>query len=251
MKEKKKQEVINGDHSKMGNEIAQIKASQEKLDNDMRQMMAAFNELMEANVMLAEENKFLKAEIVTLKTELIQNKQELSSLRYDFEELNQYSRKQNIIIEGLPMQKNEDAGKLTTQVIGKLGIQINEANTEACHRLPRSKTKTHPHRLMVVKFHDCKMAAACITKSCSIKHTLSSLGIDSQSNSPVFIREHLTPYTKNLLFQAQKLVIDGMVRFAWCRGGVVFIRRSEGDRSIKVRDFGQLEKLRNGNGPQH
>ncbi len=147
------------------------------------------------------------------------------------------------------MQKNEDASKLTIQVIGKLGIQINEANIEACHRLPPSKT--HPHRLMVVKLHDRKMAAACITKSRSIKPTLPSLGIDSQSNSPVFIREHLTPYTKNLLFQARKLVIDGMVRFAWCRGGVVFIRRFEGDRSIKVRDFGQLEKIRNGNGPQH
>ncbi len=43
-KEKKKQEVINKEQSKMGTEIAQIKASQEKVNNDERQMMAAFNE---------------------------------------------------------------------------------------------------------------------------------------------------------------------------------------------------------------
>ncbi len=63
------------------------------------------------------------------------------------------------------MQKNEDASKLTTHIIGKW----------TSRSMKSTSSKAHPHCLMVVIFHDCKTTAAFITKYRSIKPALSSL----------------------------------------------------------------------------
>lgn len=72
----------------------------------------------------------------------------------DFEESNQYSRKQNIIVEYLPTLPNKVSTNLAIQVLNKIA-QYLLGDTEASHKLPPSRPK-------MVKMFDWKAAKANI-----------------------------------------------------------------------------------------
>lgn len=258
---------------KLDADLASVRQAQDALSGEVRQMMTSFNKLMEENKLLAEENGKLhqrfdkmeeelnrtKQELSTLKKDHDHTKQELASLRRDqdltkhevvslrndHEESGQYSRKRNVIIEGLPLVQNEDTTKLALQVISGIGISLKKTDIEACHRLPVNKSNPQ-EKPIIVKMFDRKAAEACVFHGRKARPTLASLKLVANSTDPVYFKEHLTPFTKKLLFQARQMVHDQLVQFAWQRSGIVYVRHTKDTSRIRVRNPRHLSQVRAG-----
>ena len=80
------------------------------------------------------ENAVLKVKIEAL---TIQN-QTLNSV---VNELHQYSRKNNVIINGVPVTENEDMRKVANEVASALNVTLQEYDICAVHRLPSRPDK--------------------------------------------------------------------------------------------------------------
>ncbi|KAG8314491.1 hypothetical protein J6590_092103 [Homalodisca vitripennis] len=69
----------------------------------------------------------------------------------------------------------------------------------------------------------------------------------SGKNDPftnVYINEHLTPFNKNLLYNAKKLREHG---WKYTREGKIFVEKNEGDRAIRITSLDQVNGLLNVN----
>ncbi|KAG8300951.1 hypothetical protein J6590_064517 [Homalodisca vitripennis] len=54
------------------------------------------------------------------------------------------------------------------------------------------------------------------------------------SPGPVFVNEHITLHTKDLLWRCKTKVKDGSLAYAWCKDGKVFVLHTEKSRDIRV-----------------
>lgn len=83
------------------------------------------------------------------------------------DDLEQYSRKSNVIISGIKEQKNESVNDLLDTVI-KIGaavsLKITDCDIDVCHRLRNRKNAKNQSRPIIVKFPRRLMKSELVTK---------------------------------------------------------------------------------------
>ena len=228
-----------------------MEAKQDALSGEIKALLLSFKEMMDTNKQLAEDNKVLKQENQSLKEEMAKMRTEVFSLRADFEGLNQYSRKQNLIIRGVPIQPNEDpkdSTNVAVMVISKLGINVSARDIEVSHRMAAPKDSPFP-KPIIARFFDRKLTAHCTNRSREVKPSLLSLGLGGTNKDKVIISEQLTTYTRGLLSEVKKLIDQKEILHAWCREGAVYVRSRTGETGFRVKGFQDLweYKWRRGN----
>ena len=70
-----------------------------------------------------------------------------------------------------------------------------------------------------------------------------SIGM-SADTEPRHVRifDHLTPKKQKLLFEAKKLKECDHYRFCWAKNSVIYLKKDEGSRTIKITDVDCLQK---------
>ena len=167
---------------------------------------------------------------------------EVLSLRADFEGLNQYSRKQNLIIRGVPIQPNEDpkdSTNVAVLVISKLGINISVRDIEVSHRMTAPKDSPFP-KPIIACFFDRKLTAECTNWSRDLKPSLLSLGLGGTNKDKVIIGEQLTTYTRGLLSEAKKLIDQKVILHVWCREGGIYVSSRIGEKGFRIKSYRDL-----------
>ncbi|KAG8319829.1 hypothetical protein J6590_083512, partial [Homalodisca vitripennis] len=109
---------------------------------------------------IKKENAELRAENTKLKSEVIDLKETVRSLE-------QYSRRCNIEISGIPVTPNEDATTIVKDVGAALGLQVEDADIAAAHRIPSFKRDRPPS--LIVQFLKKNVKDTWLTKARSIK----------------------------------------------------------------------------------
>lgn len=89
-------------------------------------------------------------EVHELRNENMYLKNRITELEERVEDGEQYSKKNNVIISGVPVQPNEDASEIVKKIASKCEIQIKEWDIVAAHRLQPRKNGDIP---IIVKFH--------------------------------------------------------------------------------------------------
>lgn len=164
------------------------------------------------------ENNILKTHIIQL-----ENKIELMERR-------QISN--DIIIDGIPENKTEDCTKLVHQICKELNPNINVSMINDCHRIGFNRNNARPRRI-IVKFinHQDKINTL---KARQIKRNFSTKDIGIQPDMPIYIRENLTTKGNKLFKEARDLKKSLHFQFVWTKNGLVFLRKNETDKIIRV-----------------
>ncbi len=84
-----------------------------------------------------EENEALKTEVKELKNKLSQMQDEVDNLE-------KCSRKNNILIQGVPCSEEENVCNIVKSLGTSVGMQIHDYNLCAVHRLPAKNETTPP-----------------------------------------------------------------------------------------------------------
>ena len=170
---------------------------------------------------------------------------ELVELKRRVEDLEAYSRMDNIIVCGLPEAASEIASGVnysadTVPTTGgemsttsellfinfcreKLKIEVNPNDISVAHRLARPRgTVSGPHP-MIIRFSNRKAKFRVLAARRALR------GQPSCKN--IYINEHLTIGVSQLFHKARKLVKDTRIQTAWTTGGKLYIKTLPKDGS--------------------
>jgi len=188
---------------------------------------------------LQEENDKLKQEVTDMKEECRKLNEEMVSLKIEMLDMQQYSRRNNLEIKGVPTSQREDIFFLLESVARALNVPFQRGEVSAAHRVP-ARGQGHPP--IIVAFISRQSTdhwlAAARTKR------LQTTDISPRwQPAPVYINSYLTGHNKRILGRAKAMVKDRSLEAAWNARGKVVVRKAEGEPSQRIFFIEDLEKL--------
>ena len=201
-------------------------ATLEQIGELLRQNLAPINEKL-SNI---EEN---------LSGRMLQVERECQELRMSNEQALQYSMLNNVVISDVPRVQDETLSQTVERISKALKVPVSVNDLDAFHWLPSKIEGGNPSFIM--KFLRRWQKKEFIIAARKLRPTSEIFGGDGRTN--VYVSEHLTPTTRKLLLKAKELKNYGYtgVRTMDCK---VFLRKNvEGSRSIRIQNFGHVDKL--------
>ena len=133
----------------------------------------------------------------------------------------QYNRKPNVIIRGIPQEKSADANhrentrELVLILASRLGINLRDYDMCAAHRLYGRDTDDSADAPIIVRLNSYDKKYELMKEARNTKPTSSELGLGK--NLPIIVDEQLTKKTLALLHAAKCVKNKKLVEAAWCR----------------------------------
>ncbi|XP_077984614.1 uncharacterized protein LOC144439215 [Glandiceps talaboti] len=185
------------------------------------------------------ENKSLKEQLVSINDNLTTTQQELRDLQ-------QYTRRNNLEIHGVPEQPDEDTDSLVVKVANSAGIHISTSDIDISHRLP-SRTHAHPHPRpapIIVKFTRRTIRNNIYSARKHIKNkSTRDMNIDNHTDTRIYINENLSPANKQLFYKANEKKKSLQWKFIWTMNGNILVRKNEESRAIRITSVNDIERL--------
>lgn len=187
-------------------------------------------------------------EIKTLKLMVQEKDKKIHELERRVDDLEQYSRREEVIISGLKTTHRTYArvasGETTTedapqgemqsleqQVVSFLqskDINIKQETISVCHTLP-SRTD---EPTIVIRFTSRKMKVDLLTQARKLKGT------------KVYINEHLTKKNADIAREARFLKKQKLIVATWTRNGNIWIKAGERSQAKIIKDKKELDEFR-------
>ncbi len=204
-----------------------------KLIEDVAYIRKAIDESTTKINQLEQDNKILHEEVEELAMENYMLKNRIADME-------QYSRKNNMIIRGIPKAAGEDLRMIVKKLATKLDMNISDFEIDTLHRLPSKNAIP----AIIVKFtsRDTKNNFIRSAK----KKKLAGCDIGFASVTPIYCDEQITTHTREILQKALEIKRENVVQYVWVRDGNVFVREKEGELAYKITCLEQL----NLNNPQ-
>jgi len=201
----------------------------EDLQNMMTQAIgAAIKPLQDSVTNLQEERTNLRETVEKLSEEIEEKDQQIQKLettvKVGVDDMEQYSRRNNLRIFGVEEQANEDTDKLVIDLADKIGVHLEPYHIDRSHRIGKVGERPRP---IIVKFVRYAERNALLTDKMNLKGTR------------VTIREDLTKLRIDLLKSAASHYTNNAV---WTIDGVILIKVGSG-RPFRVKTDRDLSKL--------
>ena len=186
---------------------------------------------------LTSQNNFMKDKIQSLLSRvsctdaLVDHHSEyISTLESNLARLDQYGRRQNIEIAGIPESiNNNNLEKNVIEILKKIGLPfIQHYDIVGCHRL--GKKDRFGNRNTIVRFVNRKAAFTCLQNR-KLLPRCKDLGFNH-----LFIMENLCPSFKSIFETLNTLKGEGRVKSVWSRNGIVHFKYTENpnERAKKI-----------------
>ena len=156
------------------------------------------------------------------------------NLESKLDQLNQYGRRENLEIAGLPDSISDD--KLLSAVLNifnEIDVVVDECEISACHRLPKKKDSKLPKRTIVrfVNRHTCD----------HLKSKRSKLKEIETPN--IYFNDNLCAAYRTLWWHCRNLQKQKRIHSYWTNNGEVTIRITEGSAAKKILHIDTLTLL--------
>ena len=165
-------ELIKEGFGNMEKSFKKIDSNDKRVKEDINEMKHDLLEMKDQIIKnLVESNKKLQKKVESLERELQYQKEEIQSN-------NQYGRRSNIEVSGIPnsVKDQEVEGKII-EILQKIDVDISNEEVEACHRLPA--TRNNPTKRVIVRFVNRKSCE----KSLKNKKKLKDIDMASLNSS--------------------------------------------------------------------
>ena len=157
--------------------------------------------------------------------------QKIFYLENKLNEIEQYSKKTNIIISSSTDFLNKSDNKKSefiNFVKNQLYIDIDPYDVVAIHELPNKNKDIYK---TIVKFHFHE------TKSKIFKN------IKKLKDTNIYINDHLTKYNSEIFYKARNLLKDSKIKYCWTVNGITFIKKTESSKKenfLNLSDFNSI-----------
>ncbi|KAH9378852.1 hypothetical protein HPB48_004436 [Haemaphysalis longicornis] len=172
--------------------------------------------------------------IAALNATIQSQAEEFHSLREAQNENEEYSRKCNLEIEGLPKEENENLKATLSELARKLKISFSISDVEAVHRLPSKNANP----TVLVRF------ATVTTKEvwCEARKKLRHL-LEADPDFNLFFNENLTKMNRDMYWRAGAATKQKGYKFCWATGGNIYAKKDDKAPSIRVSRESDINKI--------
>ena len=256
------------------NEIALLKANSHYLQNETKKLNEKLDHTLGSLTYIASEYDDFSTKIVRLKKQSQDVTQEItcineklgifrkrqSETEKQLEELEQYGRRENLEIHGVPWSKNENTNEIVKKVAKQLNVSLISNDISTSHRLFNTnsysgnftKTEKNRHPPIIVRFSNRDKRNEIFNQRQKFRENSPSNSDNSNHNNlipkNVTIRENLTKYRKFLYAEANKVKNKLRYQFLWTWQGQILMRKDATTKAFKISSLQDLNKLSNWSG---
>ena len=233
------------------NVLTEIKANTVKLVVDVELLKANYNELkgslystksqvdalVTENIAVKSKLKLLEEQVLTSKKELEELKQRLYDAEGSHDDLEQYTRKFNLVIHGIPEREEEDNVQNVISLGNILKVNLTRGDIDIVHRLhTKNKTKTRP---IIVRFSNYNAKSQLYKARINLRNaTLHDLGAEK-----IFINENLTAWRARLFREARNVMKKFHNGKTWTVDGKIFLKTDLTAKVLKIDSYEDLRTL--------
>ena len=210
--------------------------------NDIKMYFSSQLEIQKQEIIeqLTKENILLKSELSSLQEKDQKKTKLITLLEKDVVDLQQYIRRNNVEICGIPDSiEQKDLEQTVIKIAESIGVDVYEDDIEACHRL---KSKNSVPQKTIVRFVNRRTCEALHTNKFKLKETKSKKNlakIDLKGN--IYINANLSPYNRFLWGKCKKLYNDNKIDRFWVYNGNIFIIIEADSEKLKITHLNDLE----------
>ena len=224
--------------------VAKILDENQELKKDIDSLKTSiqFNDeqvakIQKENEQLIKTNNDLQAEVYDLG-------KRVETLEFDHDSLEQYTRKFNVEVHGIPECEGENLSDIIIKVGQKASVDIAHQDIDIVHRLYRKPPTIKP---IIVRFTSYRKKrefyqARFNLKDINISEIIESAQYDDDK-ARIYINENLTQRRQELLAKARKLKRLKKLYRSWTVDGKIFVRKSEDSRPVRIDGIWDLEEL--------
>ncbi len=162
----------------------------------------------------------LEKDMKKLKATLEQRDKTITTLAEHLDRSEQYSRRNNVRIMGIPEEDGEDTNKLVLKLAATIGVVMVNEHIDISHRVPKyPPTRQETPRPIIVRFVSNSSLRSMLGGRRKLREHR-----EETSNKKLFINEDLTRSRALLAKRARTLVAEKRAESTWVTGGVILIK---------------------------
>lgn len=220
-------------------ELSKLATTVHELEKSVSFLSNRYDTVLEELKSTQEKAATREAEMHSLKEMVQTQAQQLEQILREQNEAEQYSRKANMEIHGLKMSLNENLSEWIEKLAETLEVpNFSMDDIVAIHRLP-AKQGAIP--TVLVRFASVALKETWF----SLRRKLRQLH-DSDVIPRLFFNENLTRANRRLFWLARVAAKANGYKFAWVKGGRIFVKKFEDAPLIRVNseaDIGRITRV--------
>ena len=159
---------------------------------------------------LREENERLREKVSQLDKKII-------SLESRHNMLEQYGRRNNLEIKGIPNSvPQKDLESKVVNILSAIGVNVSKDDFEDCHRIGKSRDNS---KKTIVRFTNRKIVKDALYKRKQLKN-IDKAALEMQ-NAMLFLNENLSEENNKIAFLCRKLKREGVITNTYTANGIV------------------------------
>ena len=168
-------------------------------------------ELRISNINISTENSILNDKLKVLECNNDEILTSLTSIEKELDLLNQYGRRENIELTGIPINVPQDnLENVVIDILNFIGLQIDSYDIVGCHRINKTN--------VIVRFLNRKHAIE------SLQNKKYLNGCKREFGYNVYMHENLCPAYKSIHDRCRNLMDVGQISKLWTYNGVINLK---------------------------
>ena len=220
-------------------DLTQLKSSLQSKEREVSALKTSFGKVSKAN-------ELLKTELEKTKLKLREQEDETEKLYTALDELEQYTRKNSLEIQGIPDQCYSTTKEVVLKLAGVLNANVNPTDIEISHKLKRRGNNSSP---IIVKFLSHKVKTNLYKERVKLRNVKGTDLFPGYSNvvscnvPRIFLNENLTVYRRELVSRASEMKKDRLLTSFWTMDGKIFVKTSPSGNPVRIFSDYDLDNL--------
>ncbi|XP_077865439.1 uncharacterized protein LOC144352006 [Saccoglossus kowalevskii] len=217
--------------------VDKLSSVQTTLCEVQKSVNSFFEEFKKEMNALRNENKSLREQLIT-------TERKLNGAQNEIESLQQYTRRNNLIIQGIPEKEDEITDDIVVQVAEAVGVHVSEHDIDISHRLPRNREQATSNIIVRFTRRTVRNQLYKAKKNMHSK-TTSDLGIAGlrDTNNKIYINEQLTEKGKKLFHEANIKRKAAKWKYLWTDNGKILARKESGSLAVKISSLQDVQRI--------
>ena len=219
------------------NEIKKMQSTQSSLIESVQfcsDKVTDFESKLDILTTYVKKTDRLEAETKEIRNTVSSNSEKINAME-------QFSRLNNLEIQGIPENENENLQIIFKKICEFLSLDT--LSIDFIHRVPLWEKNSNKHKPIIVRLLS-RVDRDAILNAYKGKRTpqKSGLEIEGLSNS-CYINEHLSQHNKTLFKQTREIAKEKVYKYVWVKNGNIFVRKNETSKITHIKNLDYLEKL--------
>ena len=217
----------------------EVKILHEKSDHTLGSLTFISNEYDDFSMKLKKftrENQSITANINFLNGKIASLNDKQNTTEQQLDGLEQYGRRENLEIHGIPESRNESTNNIVKRIAEKLKLKLSDRDISTSHRIPKSKSDLHPP--IIVRFSNRDKRNEIFSN-----RPKSASSLFNANSENYVIKENLTKFRKFLYGEAYKTKIAFNFKFLWTWQGQILLRKNDTSKIFKISSLSDLARI--------